>query len=507
MLTLGSLFDGIGGWCLAAQRAGIKPIWSSEIDPFCLALTAQLFPDVEQLGDINKLDAEKVTPVDIICAGSPCQDLSVAGKQTGLKGERSGLLLRAIEFIRRMRMCTGGAQPRWFIWENVPGTFSSNRGSDFRTLLEKIGQTKVPVPGHKKWAYAGMVRSDECDIAWRLLDAQYFGVPQRRKRIFLVADFGAARRCAGRCLFEQKMLSGDTAQGSQEEKRPTGSTGKRTSAASGIRCLNPDYPQAWRCYDPAGKFCSLPAREGHGGEPGNVLISVHENQQGNVWMSGKASSLSVGGGKPGQGYPCIIDPRYLGFSTSASVSDSNPVLDGKAPCMRTTTRLGICETYCIQGQMIDRETSMNGSGISKDKAFTLTATDKHAVYAPYQKTVGSLCAHDGRGFNGQDVEQDKLVISGFIPDKAKPLLARPHMAHRYDEDTIVKQTSQRAKSVRRLTCRECERLQGLPDDWTLINHKTCSKSARYRALGNGMAQPVPDFILQRLVQVCQQEDH
>ena len=438
-------------------------MWSSEIDPFCIALTAQLFPDVEQLGDIKKLDAEKVTPVDIVCAGSPCQDLSVAGKQTGLKGERSGLLLRAIEFVRRMRMSTGGAQPRWFIWENVPGAFSSNAGSDFRTLLEKISQTEIPVPRHKKWAYAGMVRSDECDIAWRLLNAEFFGVAQRRRRVFLVADFGATGRCAGRCLFERKMLHRDSQKRKQEETGVAGSAGNSTATASRIRCLNPDYPQAWRCYDPAGKMCSLPAREGHGGEPGNVMV--------------------------------------FGFSTGASVADSNPVYEGKTPCMRTTTRLGVCETYCISGQMVDRETTMNGNGVTANKACTLTATDRHAVCIGNGQTHQTYFMDKAGALNTM---HDQQCV--FIPDKARALLAKHNMCYRYDEDTLIKQSSQRAKCVRRLTCRECERLQGLPDDWTLINHKTCNKSARYRALGNGMAQPVPDFILLRLVEALENEN-
>ena len=468
-------------------------MWSSEIDPFCIALTAQLFPDVEQLGDIKKLDAEKVTPVDIVCAGSPCQDLSVAGKQTGLKGERSGLLLRAIEFVRRMRMSTGGAQPRWFIWENVPGAFSSNGGSDFRTLLEKISQTEIPVPRHKKWAYAGMVRSDECDIAWRLLNAEFFGVAQRRRRVFLVADFGATGRCAGRCLFERKMLHRDSPERKQEETGTAGSAGERTSAASGIRCLNPDYPQAWRCYDPAGKMCYLPAREGHGGEPGNVLLL---NDQGGSKMSVEKDKCGTLRAETHGHVPLVF-----GFSTGASVTDSNPVYEGKTPCMRTTTRLGVCETYCIQGQMVDRETAMNGSGISKDKAFTLTASDRHAVCIGNGQTHQTYFMDKAGALNTM---HDQQCV--FVPDKARSLLAKHNMCYRYDEDTLIKQTSQRTKSVRRLTCRECERLQGLPDDWTLINHKTCNKSARYRALGNGMAQPVPDFILLRLVEALENEN-
>lgn len=146
MLTLGSLFDGIGGWLLAAERAGIEPIWASEIDPFPQAVTNYHFQNVKQLGDITKLDGASIAPVDIVTMGSPCQDLSIAGKREGLHGERSGLFIRAVELIRAMRQATGGRKPRFVIWENVPGAFSSNRGLDFKTVLEKITEEDIPIP-------------------------------------------------------------------------------------------------------------------------------------------------------------------------------------------------------------------------------------------------------------------------------------------------------------------------------------------------------------------------
>lgn len=146
MLTLGSLFDGIGGWLLAAERAGITPVWASEIDPFPRAVTNYHFPRVKQLGDITKLDGASIAPVDIVTMGSPCQDLSIAGKREGLHGERSGLFIRAVELIRDMRRASGGNKPRFIIWENVPGAFSSNRGLDFKTVLEKITEEDIPIP-------------------------------------------------------------------------------------------------------------------------------------------------------------------------------------------------------------------------------------------------------------------------------------------------------------------------------------------------------------------------
>lgn len=217
-LTLGSLFDGIGGWCLAAVQTGaIKPIWSAEIEPFCCEVTKTHFPDVKQLGDVTKINGAEIEPCDIITSGSPCQDLSVAnGNRKGLEGERSGLFFDAIRIVRQMRVSTGGVYPRFYIWENVPGALSSNEGMDFRNVLESITECEIPIPGSGRWANAGMVRSRRCDVGWRILDAQYFRstegnflIPQRRRRLWLVADFGEKHRCAEKILFECEGLPGN----------------------------------------------------------------------------------------------------------------------------------------------------------------------------------------------------------------------------------------------------------------------------------------------------------
>lgn len=166
-MTLGSLFDGIGGFPFAATIVGIKPIWASEIDPACIAVTKNRFPDIEHLGSITDIDGAKIPPVDVITFGSPCQDLSVAGKQVGLDGERSGLFKEAIRIIYEMRSATNGKYPSFIIWENVPGAFSSNNGRDFRTVLEEITKTDIPMPSSGKWATAGVVRGggDLCRVA------------------------------------------------------------------------------------------------------------------------------------------------------------------------------------------------------------------------------------------------------------------------------------------------------------------------------------------------------
>ena len=271
-LTLGSLFDGIGGWQIAAVRASIQPVWSSEIEKFPMEVTKKWFPKTKQLGDITKIDGASIEPVDIICAGSPCQDLSIAGNRAGLAGERSGLFVKSIEIFRAMREATGGEKPRWFVWENVPGAFSSHQGEDFRTVLEQIGQADIPVPQSHKWAQAGMVRTEAADICWRVLDAQYWGVPQRRKRIFLVADFGErSKRRAGEVLFDTEGMCGNPAEGGASGETAADATESCAPKTS----LTPWDIQGRHIYDECGVSQTLSGCDGGGGQRGSVNIFQH----------------------------------------------------------------------------------------------------------------------------------------------------------------------------------------------------------------------------------------
>ena len=235
-MTLGSLFDGIAGFPLAARRQGIKTVWVSEIEPDCIDIAKRHFPEALQLGDITQIDGAKIPIVDIISFGSPCQDLSVAGKQTGLDGSRSGLFMEAVRITREMREKTNGQYPKYIIWENVAGAFSSNKGEDFRRVLEEITQSNISMPKSGKWATAGMVGNEgpggdvQC-TAWRLLDAQFWGVPQRRKRIYLVSDFGSGR--AGQILFECESVLGYHSQGGAEEQ---GNSGNSENSLTGTDC-------------------------------------------------------------------------------------------------------------------------------------------------------------------------------------------------------------------------------------------------------------------------------
>jgi len=230
MLELGSLFDGIAGFPYSASKFGIKAVWASEIEPFPIKVSSHHFPNMKHLGDITKINGAEIEPVDIITFGSPCQDLSVAGKRAGLDGERSGLFLEAIRIIREMRDATNGKYPRFAVWENVPGAFSSNGGQDFRAVLEAFTDTPIPMPISGGWADAGVVRTDRIDIAWRVLDAQYWGVPQRRRRIFLVADFGG--QSAAEILFKPESLRRNIAESGEARKKAAEAIGDGIETAA-----------------------------------------------------------------------------------------------------------------------------------------------------------------------------------------------------------------------------------------------------------------------------------
>lgn len=490
MLTLGSLFDGIGGWLLAAKHAGIEPIWASEIEPFPASVTAYHFPNVVQLGDITKLDGAKLWPVDIITAGSPCQDLSVAGKREGLSGERSGLFLRAIKLVRDMRRASRGRYPRFFVWENVPGAFSSNRGRDFHAVLQEIGEAEIPVPPDVRWAQSGLVELPKCDIAWRTLDAQHWGVPQRRKRIFLVADFATERRCAGEILFEWKSVSGNTAESGEARegiaagvesgvgnasvlrmragcegggKGPLVSMEKSLTLATGNDqvlfngCLTPWDCQIKRIYGIDGKFPTLQAAADNGEKPGSVYIPD------------KARSLTA----RMDGSPCIdCGPNIVATfqNTGRGWWNESPIAETlRTPCGGDSTKANLVAVY------------------------DMTHADEVMRRVPDGRAP-TLNARMGTGGNQVPV----IVGNGQLAQVKLSDVART-LNCMHDQQAVMM-----GKSVRRLTPTECERLQGLPDGYTDVpcSGKPASDTARYKALGNGMAMPCADYVIRRIAEVA-----
>ena len=350
-LTLGSLFDGIGGFPFAATLSGITPVWASEIEPFCIAVTKQRFPNMLHLGSVTDINGAEIPPVDIITFGSPCQDLSVAGQRAGLDGERSGLFKEAVRIIYEMRNATNGKYPKYIIWENVPGAFSSNKGHDFQTVLKEITKTDIPMPSSGKWGAAGVVRSSGITAAWRLFDAQYWGVPQRRKRIYLVGSFGSC--CAETILFKRDSV--------QRYLKPRGAEGEKAS-----ECIR-------RCIE-GGNRENRQFAVDFGTESSRIQINAN-----------KSITLQAQGGGAGAKTGLYLLPTMCVDTYNATTIENKtfplqtPHGANGIPHIINPTIEG--STFCLQGNMIGRadKNGPQGSGINENVSFTVNTIDRHAV--------------------------------------------------------------------------------------------------------------------------------
>lgn len=564
-LTLGSLFDGIGGFPLAGIKSGIHPVWASEIEPFPVRVTQKRLPDMKHYGDVSKLNGGDLEPVDIITFGSPCQDLSIAGKRNGLDGARSGLFREAIRIITEMRCKTNGRSPRWAVWENVPGALSSANGRDFREVLESLIRIKnpeadVPMPDSGKWMPAGEILGDNYSLAWRTLDASKgWGVAQRRKRIFAVLDFDG--QCAGSVLFESEGLSGYTPP--RCETRQGTARGAEKGAGEAGLCLNDqggsrmdvtrEMTSTLRaeahhppCIMGASGFCtehsadsrSIGYREEEsptlraGVTPGVAIEYNPTDSRIKVKEDGICQTLCSRMGTGGNKIPLVFgisadkSNAMLSDNPHSGIYEANTsrTLDcngGSPACNQGGMMIvkPVCDgSFCIQGSMIGRkdENGPQGDGINQDVSFTLNTIDRHAVYAV---TTGEFTAV------GQE--------------QTPPLMARdwkdPPVVGRPCEEYLV----------RRLTPDECCRLQGYPDgwckdlesedpnedeilfwtevfrEWDAINGKPDkvrsrnailkwltapnSDAAEYKAYGNSVAVPCVFFVLAGIVWALNKE--
>lgn len=432
-LTLGSLFDGIGGFPFAATIAGIKPIWAAEIEPFCVAITRHHFPDMEHLGSVTDINGAEIPPVDIITFGSPCQDLSVAGNRAGLDGERSGLFKEAVRIIYEMREVTNGKYPTFIVWENVPGAFNSNKGCDFRTVLEEITKTDIPMPESGKWAAAGVVRSAEINVAWRQLDAQYWGVPQRRKRIYLIGSFRS--NSAEEILFECDSV--------RRYLTPRGTEREETAADIGR-----SVAVGCKCYDARGNGSGLIAPTMTGDHNNRITDYCTVVVQGVDLYNQCLTSdkcMTIRAAKSDCDHVPAVVLYSAGFLDRAPAEAySIGYEEEKAPTLRAGM---IPSTFCIQGNCIDRADTAgcNCAGWNKDVSYTLNTIDRHAV----------VYALDRASFNQSETAKYDFEISDAGINST--LVAKGPSAVAYKFIKWI---------VRRLTPLECERLQGYPDHWT-----------------------------------------
>ena len=510
-LTLGSLFDGSGGFPLGGLLAGITPVWSSEIEPFPVRVTTKRFPHMKHYGDISVLDGAELPPVDIITFGSPCQDMSVAGKRSGLDGSRSSLFYEAIRIIKEMRGATDGKYPRYIVWENVPGAFSSNKGQDFRAVLEEVCKVKdaevsVPFPG--KWENAGRIMGNGYSVAWRQFDAQFWGVPQRRKRIYLVADFAGGS--AGKILFESEGLSGYSAEGFRSWQTAAGTSAKgsgetggygvdgynssvdEVAATLGVNCgMSTGRNGVMVLNDQGGSrmdvtedmTCTLRAESHH--PP--LVFENHSQDSRYTGPQDTVQTILSTFGTGGNNQPFVLEtPKTLKIRSGCEGGGKGPLiqddLSATLGCNNDQT-LFVPKAYgiCSKGSNSMMSDNPHSGFYEADTSRCLDANggdpscNQGGIAVVAIEGNGSRPSHRGDGYKETDAmytlnatEQHGVAYSSSKASfftSAEKELANTLVATDYKDPPIVNDEDDADYIVRRLTPTECARLQGFPDWW------------------------------------------
>lgn len=386
-LTLGSLFDGSGGFPLGGLISGITPVWASEIEPFPIRVTTKRLPFIKHYGDVSKMNGADIEPVDIITFGSPCQDMSIAGRREGLDGSRSSLFYEAVRIVKEMRCKTNGRYPRYIIWENVPGAFSSNKGADFQSVLEEVCSVKgyeIHTPRPEGWPTAGEIVADDFSLAWRVFDAQYWGVPQRRKRIYLVADLAGGS--AGKILFESEGVSGYTPQGFRSWQGAAGAS-EKGSGAAGCVCLNDQGGNRMDVTD--GVTCTLRAEAHH---PPCVMESAgfcteHSAHSRSIGYEEETSPTLRAGTVPAAVYENHSqDTRYTGpLKTAPTVMSTYGTGGNNQPFVVETPKTLKIRSGCEGGG--------KGALIQENKSATLGCNNDQTVFVPKVYGICSKQSH------------------------------------------------------------------------------------------------------------------
>jgi len=454
----GTLFSGVGAPECAMPWVDWR--WCAEIDPFASAVLARRHPDIPNLGDVNEIDGSAVEPVDLIVFGSPCQSFSVAGKRLGLDDPRGNMALVGLRVVGRIR-------PRWVVWENVPGVLSSDGGRDFGAFLGLLGELGY-------------------GFAYRVLDAQHFGVPQRRRRVFVVGCLGDWRGAAA-VLFEPESLRGDSAprrETGQGVARPVascapGGSGYRCDADTADSLISIGFGAAGDAGDNVAPTLAVRAGRGHGSS--SAVAFGGNNMSGPIDV---ATACSAHGGPSGR----------LDFETETLIAFSAKDHGADHGDIAPTLRAG------------GHDRSHANAGVMPAIAFQANAgrdfTADHDRSPPLRSegiggTSGVAIAFDARQ---SDVLQYGDKSGPFDSDGWSIGIAHSLRADGFDAG---EDGTGRGMSVRRLTPRECERLQGLPDDYTLIPYrgKPAADGPRYRAIGNSMAVPVIGWLGERIAAV------
>lgn len=490
-LTLGSLFDGSGGFPLGGLLAGITPLWASEIEPFPISVTTKRLPFMKHYGDVSAINGADVEPVDIITFGSPCTDMSVAGKRAGLEGKQSVLFYQAIRIIKEMRKATNGEYPRWICWENVFGAFSSSGGADFKAVLEAVvsvvrPDAEVPAPAGDRWPYADIYMGDGWSVAYRTFDAQYWGVPQRRRRVYLIADLTGGS--AGEILFKSEGLSGYSPESFRAWQRAARSP--QNSSGSASLCLN---DQGGSRMDVTEDMTATLRAEAH--HPPCIMEAAGFCTE----HSSKARSV---------GYEAETSPTLRAGVVPAAIALENHPTDGRlkiesrnavqtltsrmgtggmnTPLVMDTPKTLKIRSGCKgggKGALVQEDMSATLScnndqtlfeprvyGICSDKSNSMLSDNpRSGIYeAGSSRTIDANGGNPGCNQGGMAVVETAPAYSASKSSfftTAEKELAGTLVATDYKDPPLVNDGSGMEFVVRRLTPTECARLQGFPDWW------------------------------------------
>jgi len=518
--TIGSLFDGIGAFPYAASVFGIKTIWASEILPAAISITKRHFPDMIHVGDITRLSGELLPPTDVVVFGSPCQDLSTAaGARKGLAGERSGLFMEAIRIINEMRCATNGKYPRYAIWENVPGCFSSNARRDYKAVIEAFTKTEIPMPRSDRWATAGMVRSDRVNIAWVVYDAcRGFGLAQRRKRVFLIADFG--KGCPEEILLVPKSLRGYPPQSFCERESVAAAFENGAHSANGFDGYNFSLTGAVsstlgiNCGMSTGRNGVVTAFNG-GASPASGI--AYSEKVSPTLRAGPGSTMT----------PFVCEP--ITILNDQGGNSLNVEKSGHAPTLRCNTHGNlpiVCKGICNPSVTLRIRSGCEGGGKGAlwqtEKSGTLATGNDQTLFCIATTQVNAEMCEDlcptitaAAGNSGNNKPYIIRPENGYTfgnnsfsgwNEKTATLKATGGCVGGGSENIVVKPPPPQY-IVRRLTPTECERLMGFPDGWTAYGHdgKEISDGKRYSMLGNSIAVPCVVYIIQGILEQYEKE--
>lgn len=425
-----SIFSGVEAATLAWEPLGWESIAFCEIDDFPSAVLAEHWPNVPNLGDITKVDWKKEIhgAVDLVVGGSPCQSFSIAGKREGLKGA-SGLMF---EYIR----CVQELMPRWFLWENVKGALSCERGAAFGQLLREMDALGY-------------------GLAWRVLDAQFFGVAQRRERLFLVGHLGDARACE--VLFEPESMCWDTPSSREKRQAVAADSGRSVAQGGGTGRLNPDSQHD--TFSIAGNIIGRKPENGGNGngfqEPGEPMYTLTTIDR-----------------------PAVAFSSGVGETCTAGLSETEQANQGGG-----------------KGPLIQDEISGTLSTVNNQSLVCMTDTQKNTSVDT--EVSGTISAHTRKDPPVVAFKHHQGATDGSSADESEQIAG----CHNVNDNTTAESGTNSV--VRRLTPLECERLQGFPDNHTRIPWKgksaeECPDSLRYKACGNSMAVPVMRWLGKRI---------